>query len=81
MERIALLYDVHAPYHDKNAYAIAIDYIKNLKPKVTRIILAGDFADFYQVSFWKSDPKFIIKNNSPYGEIFFAYFKRTSVEN
>ena len=57
MERTALLYDVHAPYHEPDAYNLALDYLKALKPKVNRIVLAGDYADFYQISFWKNDEK------------------------
>jgi len=57
MKRTALLYDVHAPYQDNDAYYLALDYLKKLKPKVDRIVLAGDFVDFYKISFWKSDPE------------------------
>ena len=56
MKRYALIYDVHAPYHNKNAYYQALDYLRTLKPKVDGVVLAGDFVDFYKISFWKSDP-------------------------
>jgi predicted phosphodiesterase len=56
MERTALIFDVHAPYHDKEAYEMAMDHLSNLKPKVDRVVLAGDFVDFYKISFWKGDP-------------------------
>ena len=56
MERVALLFDVHVPYHDEQAYELALDYLKKLRPAVTKIVLAGDFVDFYKVSYWKSDP-------------------------
>ena len=56
MERTALIFDAHCPYHDKQAYALALDYISNLKPRINKLVLAGDFVDFYQISFWKSDP-------------------------
>jgi UDP-2,3-diacylglucosamine pyrophosphatase LpxH len=56
MKRYALIYDIHAPYHDKNAYTMALDYIRALKPKVDGVILGGDFVDFYKISFWKNDP-------------------------
>jgi predicted phosphodiesterase len=56
MKRIALLYDVHAPYHHKDAYYTALDYIRGLKPKVDGVVLGGDFVDFYKISFWKGDP-------------------------
>ena len=56
LERVGLLFDVHAPYHDKVAYYTALDYLKGLKPKVTKLVLAGDYCDNYKISFWKSDP-------------------------
>lgn len=54
--RAGLLYDVHFPYHNVENYNIALDHLKNLKPKLDTLILAGDFVDFYKISFWKSDP-------------------------
>ena len=56
MERTALLFDCHVPYQDNDAYYMALDYLRMLKPKVNRVVLAGDFVDFYKISFWKSDP-------------------------
>ena len=56
MERTALIYDVHFPYHSKDAYYLALDYLRGLKPKVDRVVLAGDYVDFYKISFWKGDP-------------------------
>jgi predicted phosphodiesterase len=57
MERTALIFDAHVPYQDNDAYYMALGYIKNLKPKIDRIVLAGDYVDFYKISFWKSDPE------------------------
>ena len=57
MIRTALLFDCHVPYHDEQAYQLAIDYLRKLRPKVNKIILAGDFVDFYQISFWKNAPR------------------------
>ena len=54
MIKTALLYDVHVPYHDEDAYDTALKYIKD--QNVDRIVLAGDFADFYKVSSWAQDP-------------------------
>jgi predicted phosphodiesterase len=56
-QRTALLYDPHHPYGSKHEYHLALDYLKRLKPKVNQIILGGDFADFYKISFWKDDPE------------------------
>jgi predicted phosphodiesterase len=55
MERVALLYDVHAPFHDKQAYQTTLDYFKNLKPKVDKLVIGGDFVDFHKISFWKNE--------------------------
>lgn len=49
-----MLYDVHAPYHDEESLEIAISY--GLKSKINHVILAGDFVDFYRISYWKTDP-------------------------
>lgn len=57
MKKYALLYDVHAPYHDEQAYEVCMDNIKKQRPKVSGIWLCGDFVDFYDISFWKSDPE------------------------
>lgn len=56
MERTGLLYDVHVPYEDQNAFNKALYYLASRRPKPTRIILAGDFADFKDISFFKDDP-------------------------
>jgi len=55
MERVGMIYDPHAPYHDKNAYEIALNYLNNVKPKINKLILGGDFVDFHRISFWKND--------------------------
>jgi predicted phosphodiesterase len=55
--RTALIYDVHCPYHDKEAYELAIDYLTKLKPRVDQVVLGGDFVDFYAISFWKNTPR------------------------
>jgi predicted phosphodiesterase len=49
-----LMYDPHIPYHDLNAYAVAINYAKEWQPD--DVIIGGDFADFKHVSFWKDAP-------------------------
>jgi len=55
MERTGLLYDAHIPYHNPLVMGIALKYLKGLD--LTRLILGGDFADFYKVSSWSQDPK------------------------
>ena len=56
MERVGILFDVHAPYQDEMAYGTALEYLKSLRPKVNRLLLGGDYVDFYRISFWKADP-------------------------
>lgn len=54
-ERTVVFADVHAPYHDAEAFAVALEYAKELKPR--RVVLLGDFFDCYAVSHWKKDPR------------------------
>lgn len=56
MERTALLFDVHVPYQDKAALILALHHLAGLRPKPKRVILAGDFADFKDISYFKDDP-------------------------
>ena len=54
-ERKALIIaDIHKPYNDPSAYAIAINYGKEWKPD--DLVILGDYADFKDVSFWKQNP-------------------------
>jgi UDP-2,3-diacylglucosamine pyrophosphatase LpxH len=52
--RIAVLSDIHFPYHDEEALVAAIDYLKEYKPDT--IILNGDILDFYGLSSFDKDP-------------------------
>lgn len=47
---VLFLSDIHLPYHDEEALNLAIQY--GLDKNVNHIVLGGDIADFYQVSFW-----------------------------
>lgn len=49
-----LLQDIHIPYHDPVALEIALAH--GQKEKVDAIIINGDAADFYSISFWENDP-------------------------
>lgn len=51
----AILSDIHAPYHDERALVSALRYIQKCSP--TLIILNGDIADCFAVSFWEKDPR------------------------
>lgn len=52
--RIAVLSDIHFPYHDNTALRTALKHVYTLE--VDTIILNGDIVDFYSVSFWDRNP-------------------------
>lgn len=52
--RMLVLSDLHIPYHDDTALALAIEWGKHRKPDV--ILLNGDAADFYATSRFETDP-------------------------
>ena len=52
---VLVLSDIHAPYHDKQALSLAMKMGK--KRKATHVILNGDIADFFSISFWEKDPR------------------------
>jgi predicted phosphodiesterase len=54
IERIAILSDIHIPFHDKNAVLVAIDYAKKFEPEM--VLLNGDILDCYAVSRFNRDP-------------------------
>jgi predicted phosphodiesterase len=54
-KRIAIISDVHIPYHSEVAFGAAVKRLKAMKPDC--LLLNGDFADFYQVSRHQRDPK------------------------
>jgi len=49
------LSDIHIPYHDPYAWQLTLNIVKEVKP--TRINIAGDALDFYQLSTFDKDPK------------------------
>lgn len=53
--RAAILSDLHIPYHDQTALLAALAHVQVCDPSV--IVLNGDVADFYSVSFWEKDPR------------------------
>jgi predicted phosphodiesterase len=53
--RVAILSDIHIPYQDQKALVAALNYIHAWKPSL--ILLNGDIADFFSVSFWEKDPR------------------------
>ena len=53
-KRVAIISDVHIPYHDEIAFAAAVKELKKQSPDC--LLINGDFADFYQVSRHQRDP-------------------------
>lgn len=49
-----VLSDIHIPYHDRDALAIALEYTEDIQPDT--IVLNGDIIDFYAVSKYMKDP-------------------------
>jgi predicted phosphodiesterase len=54
-DRVGILSDIHAPYHDEGALSVAIDSLVKINPTV--VILNGDTIDFYSVSRFQTDPE------------------------
>jgi len=52
--RVAILSDIHVPYHSPIALKAAVDYTKKRNPNV--LLLNGDFADYYSISRHQKDP-------------------------
>ena len=53
--RIAILSDIHVPYHDVKALAAAVNWCKEKSPDA--VLLNGDIGDFYSVSRYQKNPK------------------------
>jgi predicted phosphodiesterase len=53
-DRVGILSDIHAPYHDDEALSVALDALAKINPTV--VILNGDTIDFYAVSRFDRDP-------------------------
>jgi predicted phosphodiesterase len=54
-KKIAVLSDVHIPYHSVPALSAGLDFIQAEKPSA--ILLNGDILDFYQLSRFGKDPR------------------------
>ncbi len=53
--RWLILADLHVPYYRRDELIAVLKY--GLERQVTGIVLLGDIADFYSVSFWQKDPR------------------------
>lgn len=54
-EKVVVLSDVHAPYHDKKTYSTMMRFVKDQKPSM--VVLIGDVVDMYSVSRFDKDPR------------------------
>ena len=54
LESVLIVPDTHVPYHDQRAWELVMKAAKWFKPE--RIIIQGDFPDFYSVSSHSKDP-------------------------
>ncbi len=54
-KRIALLSDIHIPYHSVSSITVALDFLRKEKPDL--LLLNGDLLDFYQLSRFGKDPR------------------------
>ncbi len=52
--RDCYLPDLHSPYHDERAVALACAFLRRFKPH--RVVLLGDAIDFYQLSRFEKNP-------------------------
>lgn len=50
-----IIADAHIPYYRKRPFEIALEY--GAQEDVDGIVLFGDIADFYSISFWVRDPR------------------------
>ena len=60
------LSDLHAPFHDPHAWALAVEIVRRIKPD--KVNLLGDIWDFYKVSHFDKNPDRIV-NGHLQGEI------------
>jgi len=54
LRKALILSDIHVPYHDQAALAVALAYAKDYGPDI--IVLNGDIIDFYGASSYRQDP-------------------------
>lgn len=53
-KRVLVLSDAHIPYHDSTALEAAVAWGRKWKPDT--VLLNGDMADFFSISFWEKNP-------------------------
>lgn len=82
VKRLAVLSDIHLPYHDKDALVAAIKWIKEFNPDT--ILLNGDIMDFYpinrfSVSQRKPDLKYEFDTWRTFSAVLRAQFKNVNI--
>lgn len=55
LDKVLFLPDTHSPYHDKQAYDLVEKVVAGIK--TSKVVILGDFPDFYAVSQHSKDPK------------------------
>ena len=55
LKRILIIPDVHAPYHDKKAWALVMKVAHAFK--WDKVVCLGDFFDCYAISSYRKDPR------------------------
>lgn len=55
IETVLILPDTHTPYEDKRKFNLFVKVLSSLKPE--KLVVLGDFFDFYQVSAHDKDPE------------------------
>lgn len=53
--KVAVIADLHIPFHDQNALQLAKNILKDVKPDIT--VLNGDVIDFFAISRFSKDPR------------------------
>ena len=75
-DRIALLSDIHIPYHSKSALELAIKEAKRRKANI--ILLNGDTMDAHELSRFEKDPRErSFRDEIPLVKQFLAYLRHT----
>lgn len=65
---VALLVpDVHVPYHDDRAWAMLLAVARHLRPAL--VVVLGDFADCYSVSFHDKSPRRVSRLSDELGQV------------
>lgn len=54
-KKTLIIADAHIPYHDKGALMTALE--RGYNEGVDAVIINGDFADFFSISSWQTDPR------------------------